>query len=57
MERRKLNAWADRVADECRMLTTDEIKVILRREGERLLMAAVYEPIGDSGSVYKRSRA
>ena len=55
MNRQKLDLWAKQTAEEGRLLSEDELKEVLMKAGEKLLREAVYEPVGDSGTVYKRT--
>lgn len=55
MNKEKLDLWAKELAEEATLLSADELQPILAKAGEKLLREAVYEKIGDSGSVYKRT--
>lgn len=54
MQKQKLERWATGVSVEGRLLSAAELKPILMQAGMRLLREAVYEPVGDSGSVFRR---
>lgn len=55
MQQKKVDQWAHKFAEECRLLSAEELEPILKQAATQLIREATgYEPIGDTGSVYRR---